>query len=333
VWHSYVEVVAELETRELRYFLVVAEELNFSRAAERLGVAQPPLSRAIRQLEHKLGVRLFERTTRQVELTPAGRVLLTEAQVALEAVEAAARLTQRAVALNARLLVAVKAGEDTALLAKFVDRYEADGGNEAAPVDVVVSGWGQPHEMVLDGRAELALVRDPFNRRGLEVEPLVTEERVVLMPADHRLAHRLSLRLAELVDEPIPLWRGADETLTAYWEGRDDASRRGAWAGEQLGVVSMGPRTPGPEVGDISQLVEVVSLSQAIAFVPVSVAVRMGRPGIIHRTVRDLSPSTTSLVWRARSSSLAIRTFATAAARVVAQRSIGPRQPASGRPR
>ncbi|CAM5679210.1 HTH-type transcriptional regulator TdfR [Streptomyces alboniger] len=77
-----------MESRPLRYFVAVAQELNFARAAERLGISPPPLSRAIRQLESELGAVLFERTTHSVTLTPAGEVLLAEAPFALEALEA-----------------------------------------------------------------------------------------------------------------------------------------------------------------------------------------------------------------------------------------------------
>src|SRR3954451_18708853 len=86
----------DLEVRQLRYFVAVAEELHFGRAAERLGMAQPPLSRAIREMERQLGVRLLERTTRQVALTPAGEVMLRDARTALDAVAAAARRARHA---------------------------------------------------------------------------------------------------------------------------------------------------------------------------------------------------------------------------------------------
>ncbi|HTU05100.1 MAG TPA: LysR family transcriptional regulator, partial [Trebonia sp.] len=99
----------DLEVRQLRYFVAVAEELHFGRAAGRLGMAQPPLSRAIRDLERHLGVALLERTTRQVRLTVAGEVLLRDARRALEAVTAAARRTQEAGRPSPRLRVALKA--------------------------------------------------------------------------------------------------------------------------------------------------------------------------------------------------------------------------------
>src|SRR5918998_4884330 len=99
----------DVETRELRYFVAVAEELHFGRAAERLGIAQPPLSRAIAQLERRLGVTLLERTSRRVALTPAGEVLQEQARTALDALAAAALRTRRAGAPQPRLVVALKA--------------------------------------------------------------------------------------------------------------------------------------------------------------------------------------------------------------------------------
>src|SRR5690242_7622050 len=101
--------MSDLEVRQLRYFVAVAEELHFGRAAERLGMAQPPLSRANRDLERQLGTPLLERTTRQVGLTPAGEVLLREARVALTAVAAASRRTRHAGRPAPELRVALKA--------------------------------------------------------------------------------------------------------------------------------------------------------------------------------------------------------------------------------
>src|SRR6266545_7645628 len=99
-----------IETRELAYFVAVAEELHFGRAAQRLGIAQPPLSRAIQQLERRVGVALLERGSRGVALTPAGAVLLREGRRALDAVAAATRRAQRAGTSDPRLVLVTKAG-------------------------------------------------------------------------------------------------------------------------------------------------------------------------------------------------------------------------------
>src|SRR5260370_10694394 len=97
----------QLEARQLRYFVAVAEELHFGRAAERLAMAQPPLSRAIRELERQLGVPLLKRTTRQVTLTPAGEVLLRDARTALDAINAAGRRAHHAGQATPRLRLAL----------------------------------------------------------------------------------------------------------------------------------------------------------------------------------------------------------------------------------
>ncbi len=115
-----------LEVRELVYFTAVAEELHFGRAAARLGMAQPPLSRAIQQLERRLGVTLLERSSRRVALTEAGAVLLRESRRVLDAASAAARRTRRAGRAEPQLVLAVKPGGDGGLLPAILDAYQAE---------------------------------------------------------------------------------------------------------------------------------------------------------------------------------------------------------------
>src|SRR5581483_400298 len=159
----------ELETRQLRYFVAVAEELHFGRAAERLGIAQPPLSKAIRDLERQLGVQLLNRTTRRVTLTPAGETLLTDARAVLLATAAAARRARRAVHPEPRLRLALKADFDAGLLSPILDVYEA------LPVELVLGGPGEQVPALRDGRADVALVVTPFDEHGIDSEVLVTQ--------------------------------------------------------------------------------------------------------------------------------------------------------------
>ena len=200
-----------METRELRYFVAVAEELHFGRAAQRLGIAQPPLSRAIRQLERRLGVTLLERTSRAVTLTEAGSVLLREGRAALDAVDAADRRTRRA-ALAATghpgLVLVTKAGASSELLAKLLDAYAAEPG--AVAVDVLLCGIGEQERLLRDGRADVALLHLPFDSTaGFDTEELRTEGQVVVLPAGHPLTARPHLRMADvtaLPDLPLPRW-------------------------------------------------------------------------------------------------------------------------------
>jgi DNA-binding transcriptional LysR family regulator len=292
-----------LEVRELRYFVAVAEELNFGRAADRLGIAQPPLSRAIRRIEERLGVRLVERTTRHVALTSAGTVLLQQSRTALDAVAAAGRRAQRAGDLSTPLSLAVKPSGDVAPLRALLDAYAASDPRLPA-VEVEVCGFGELAGLLRDGRADVALLRTPFTKTGLDHEPLATEPRVAVVARDHMLAKRNCVRRMELADEPIPRWRrpAADTGSVAYWNGLDCLPEPAR------------PTVPaGPVVGDMDQLIEVVALGQAVAFLPASVAGRYAGAEIGQLQVGDLSPSTVAVAWPEDCCSLAVAALVRAA--------------------
>ncbi|MEE1942824.1 LysR family transcriptional regulator [Streptomyces sp. TRM 70361] len=284
-----------VETRELRYFVAVAEELHFGRAAERLGMAQPPLSRAIRQLERRLGVTLLERDRRGVALTGAGEVLLSEGRAALDAVTAAVRRTRRAGGAGGpggpreRLVLAVKAGASHELLHKLLDAYAAEPG--AAEVEVLPSGTCEQGEMLRDGRADVALMHKPFNSlAGFDSEELATEGQIAILPAGHPLAAHRALSLADVTDIPdLPLARWA---------------RNGTY-----------PPGPGPEIHDQTQLAQLIALGRTVAVFPESARAWLWAE---HTAVplTDARPVVTHIAWPAHSRSLALAKLVRTATRL-----------------
>jgi DNA-binding transcriptional LysR family regulator len=270
------------ETRELRYFVTVAEELHFGRAAQRLGIAQPPLSRAIKQLERRLGVALFERSSRQVTLTAAGEVLLAEGRIALDAVLAATRRTQRAG--SPRIILATKAGGDASLLPEILAEYETQPG--AVPVEFAFAG-AERSAMLRDGRADVGFMHRPRNNlTGLDWEDLLTERQVVLLPGHHRLAGKDSVSMADLRGETMPRWPGTEGT--------------------------------GPVIRDTSQLMQLISLGRMVAVAGESVRDRM-HAGMVAIPVPDAPPTTLVIAWPQRSRSLQVAAFVQAAVAVAAR--------------
>ncbi|MFF3889346.1 LysR family transcriptional regulator [Streptomyces sp. NPDC001914] len=283
----------DLEVRQLRYFVAVAEELHFGRAAGRLGMAQPPLSRAIRDLERQLGVTLFERTTRQVRLTAAGDVLLREARTALEAVTAAAHRARQAGSTSPRLRIALKADVDGGLLPQILDAYGTD--DAALPPELVLGGFGKQPQALRDGLADVALVLCPFDDRGLDSEPLLTEPALVALAAADPLAARTRLCLADLAGRELPGGAPADHGPSA--EHRSGAGR------------------PASNLSEIFSLVETGSV---VFFSPASVARRYPRPEIAYRPVSDLPDSTLAVAWPQDARSPAVAAFVRAACAVAA---------------
>ncbi len=301
----------EVELREFRYFIAVAEELSFTRAAARLGMAQPPLSAAIGKLERKLGVRLLERTSRRVALTPAGAVLLEQGRSAVEAAGAAIERTRRAGTRPGRLTVAVKPGTGTDLVRKIMRRCAKD--PRMPRLHIVFGHPGGPAAAVRGGAADVAILRAPFDRRGLDAELLLTEPRVAVLPADHRLAGRAELYRADLAGEPMPRWAGTpDPAAAAHWTGADTPGPARSPDGQSA-------QTPdGPEINDISQLLAAVTLGDAVAYLPASFAHQHNSADLAFVPVGDLSPSEVMVAWPAASRSRAVAAFVRAAVEAAA---------------
>jgi DNA-binding transcriptional LysR family regulator len=264
--------VHDLETRELRYFVAVAEELHFGRAAARLGIAQPPLSRAIGRLERRLGVRLLDRDRRGATLTDAGRVLLREARTALDVLAAAARRTQRAGDATRPLVLATKAGASYELLQRLLGAVAGEPG--AAPVDVLLCEVGEQAGLLRGGRADVAIMHRPVDDlAGFDTEDLHVEGQVALLPAAHPLASRDRLTLAEVSDVPgLPI---------ARWPRLDGSY----------------PDGPGPEVHTQSQLAQLVALGRTLLVIPASSRAWQW-PEHVAVPVVDAPQITTVIAWR-----------------------------------
>ena len=282
-----------METRELRYFVAVAEELHFGRATRRLGIAQRPLSRAIAQLERRLGATLLQRTSRAVALTEAGAVLLAEGRAALDAVDAADRRTRRAAAAapgRPALVLVTKAGAAGELLAKLLEAYAAEPG--AVTVDVLLCGVGEQERLLRDGRADVALLHRPFDSTtGLDCEELRTEGQVAVLPAGHPLATRAALRMADL--EALP-------GLPQPRHPRADGSY---------------PDGPGPLIRDSTQLLQLIALGRACAMLPESVRADL-RGDLAAVPVTDAPSVTTVIAWPPHSRSRALAALIRTATRL-----------------
>ncbi|PWH05824.1 LysR family transcriptional regulator [Brachybacterium endophyticum] len=288
----------ELEVRELRYFSAVAEELHFGRAAERLGIAQPPLSRAIRRIESRLGVQLFERDRRGVALTEAGRVLQREAGPALDAMTAAVRRARRAGASERSLVLATKAGASHQLLQRLLEECAAQ--SDLPPLEVLLCEVGEQAGLLRTGAADVALMHRPVDDLdGFDAEELLTENQVAIVPAAHPLARSVELTLAEVTDVPdLPM---------ARWPRLDGTY----------------PEGPGPEVHTQTDIAQRVALGTCLLLIPASSRAWQW-PEHVAVPVVDAPPLTTVLAWPATSTSPQVARIARTAARLAASTEQGP---------
>lgn len=190
------------DLRQLRYFVCLAEELHFGRAAERLGMAQAPLSQQIRLMEERLGVALFHRTTRRTRLTAAGHTLLRHARELLDAADRAVAHT-RAMAGEATGRIAV-AGVNVAMthvippvLAEFRKLWPA------VIVDVAPLGTAEQLRTLETGEINVAFIRPTERAAYMQVETIMSEGFVAALPRGHRLASKSEIALRDFLGESL----------------------------------------------------------------------------------------------------------------------------------
>lgn len=289
----------KLELRQLRYFLAVAEELHFGRAAQRLHMTQPPLSQAILALEEALGAPLFTRSRRGVGLAPAGCALLPEARRLLAAASQLPELARRAAAGEAgRLTLAFVSSADYSVLPPFLRAYRA-----AFP-EVRISLREATSDLQLDallhGRVDAGLLIAPLSeraRRELDYQAVLAEPLMLAAPAGlDALAGKGPVRLAAL--PPLPLIIFPRAIAPALYDAI-------------LAVFDAAAIAPeiGQEAIQMQTIVGLVSAGMGIALVPQSVSNLM-RPGVEYRALADPTPLVeTGLAWRRDNDSPVLRGF------------------------
>ena len=285
-----------MDLRRLRYFVVAAEELNFSRAAGRLRIAQPPLSAQIKQLENELGVLLFDRTGRGVRLTDAGYVLLEEARRIFIQLEQTARMVER-----------VGSGQVGRLSLGFVPSAT----NEVLPPVLYEFQKSFPevelflHEMMPDQvvqrlhgkQIDVGFFYLPFDDSALDFRPVSREPLVVALPETHPLAEEPEIDLRSLEREPFVLPRRYN--MPGLYGQVTEVCRQAGFT----------PRPVQKDVWLMQTIVGLVASGIGVGLVPCSLR-NFRRKGVVYKTVRGLSPTVEmGAIWRRSDSSAVLSAF------------------------
>jgi DNA-binding transcriptional LysR family regulator len=195
----------EIELRHLRYFLTVSETLHFSKAAERLGIAQPPLSQQIKRLEQLLGHRLFDRSTRGVKLTLAGQLLAERARGTIEKIEDdLAQVRRLGRGEEGTLTVGFSGSVMFTALPDAIESYR----RRYPKVELRLRELSTSMQiaLLLEGTLDLAFMRDGDPTAGIEMRTLLEERFVAVLPQSHRLTRKRSFRVRDLSSEPFVLF-------------------------------------------------------------------------------------------------------------------------------
>lgn len=284
-----------IELRHLRYFIAVAEELHFGRAAEKLHMAQPPLSQQIRQLEEELGFQLFHRTKRSVQLTEAGIVFLEESRRMLRQLEQAVQIGRQ-----------VSRGERGQLVVGFVSSAAY---NVLPPIlqafRAAVPGVSlELHELTTDqqlqwlseGRMDVGLVRPPVDDPMFQLKTIFEEPLVVALPQRHALAEAPKIPLKKLAGEAFVLFPRVlapglyDQIISLCQQG------------------GFSPRVV-QEAIQMQTIISLVAAEIGVALVPVSLQ-NLQRLGVVYRPLKEATPQAAiALLWRRNDPSPMVQRF------------------------
>jgi len=263
-----------MELRHLRYFVAVAEELHFGRAAARVRIAQPPLSQQVRQLEQELGVALFNRTKRRVELAPAGRAFLEHARRILDETERAKRVAQRAGRGEVgRLAIGFASSADLDILPRVLRVWKERFPDVEIELHALLTS--PQMEALRGGRIQVGFIRLPTDETSLVVEPIQREPLVAVLPDGHRLARRARVRLADLAGETMILFPRT--TAPGYYDVFIGACRRAGFT----------PRLLHP--GTMQTNLGLVSAGLGVSLMPAAIQ-SLQRAGVVYRPLAPPVP-------------------------------------------
>jgi DNA-binding transcriptional LysR family regulator len=275
----------DVDTRLLRYFTVVAQEGNLTRAAERLFVSQPALTKQIRQLERQLGVRLFTRSRAGMTLTAGGQALARQAPAVLAQFDEVLRETKSTASQAAQVLrvgfLAGAANEATQqIISAFVSR------RPGWRVEMRAATWLDPTAGLASGDADAALLRVPFpGEDSLHVQVLFDEPRWVALPAGHLLAGRDQVSFEDLWDEPFVTAPSETGWWRDWWLAADEREGHPV----RVGAVT--------ETGQPEDWLAAIANGDGVALAPESATRYYARPGIVYRPVIGVSPSQVGVAW------------------------------------
>jgi DNA-binding transcriptional LysR family regulator len=266
-----------MELRQLRYFAAVADELHFTRAAARLGIAQPPLSQQVRRLEQELGVKLLERTNRRVQLTDVGRAFLIEAKLTLAQADRATKVAKGTQKPQVgRLVIGAQVTAEVSVLPRLLPRFL----KRLPDVNVLLQSPLNPREqvaMLRGGQIDVGFLRLPIRDPALVVLPILREALIAVLPIRHPLARRRYVTLPELALSTFVMFQrsnapGLYDVIMGVWKA----------AGLQPRVLEESMRMP--------TVLGLVAIGRGVSFVP-RAAIGLGRKGVVFRPVQPSLPT------------------------------------------
>jgi DNA-binding transcriptional LysR family regulator len=266
-----------MELRQLRYFVAVADELHFTRAAARLGIAQPPLSQQVRRLEKDLGVQLLERTNRRVQLTDFGRAFLIEAKLTLAQADRAVDIAKgMRKAQPGRLVIGAQVTAEVSVLPRLLPRFL----KRLPDVNVLLQSPLNPREqvaMLRGGQIDVGFLRLPVHDPALVVLPILREALVAALPIRHPLARRRYVTLQDLASSTFVMFRranapGLHDIIMGVWKT----------AGLKPKVLEEAMRMPA--------ILSLIAIGRGVSLVP-RATTGLGRPGVAFRPVRPAPPT------------------------------------------